>query len=67
MGIIFTRPSYQGILNKKETFQDLVRICHNHQASVIVDEAHGGHLRFLGKGSIISGKRKLFLYCIIMC
>jgi arginine/lysine/ornithine decarboxylase len=49
MGLILTRPSYQGVLTHSKIFEELVSTCHQHNIPVVADEAHGAHLRFLPK------------------
>mmetsp|Transcript_21668 Transcript_21668/g.31085 ORF Transcript_21668/g.31085 Transcript_21668/m.31085 type:complete len:413 (-) Transcript_21668:246-1484(-) len=46
-GLILTRPTYQGVLSNSKTLTSIISLCHSHNIPVIVDEAHGAHLRFL--------------------
>lgn len=41
--LIFTSPTYDGVLSDVEA---ICRIAHDHNVSVLVDEAHGAHLGF---------------------
>ncbi|HVT29690.1 MAG TPA: aminotransferase class I/II-fold pyridoxal phosphate-dependent enzyme [Lacipirellulaceae bacterium] len=42
--VLLTRPSYYGIARKLD---DVADVCHARGLPLIVDEAHGGHFRFL--------------------
>ena len=42
-GVFLTSPSYYGIC---QPLAELAVICHRYQVPLLVDEAHGGHLRF---------------------
>ena len=46
-GILITRPSYHGIAMDTTSFKSLIEISHAYGVPVIVDEAHGAHLRLL--------------------
>jgi len=46
-GLLLTRPSYQGLLTKPSAFAEIVNLAHRNGVPVVVDEAHGSHLRFL--------------------
>ena len=47
-GIVLTRPSYHGIALSSNELKRIVDLAHNkYGVPVIVDEAHGAHLRFL--------------------
>lgn len=54
-GLIVTRPSYQGLATTSKTFTDIIQLCHSKGIPVIVDEAHGSHLRFLEDGTLGDG------------
>ncbi|MCR5108146.1 MAG: aminotransferase class I/II-fold pyridoxal phosphate-dependent enzyme [Lachnospiraceae bacterium] len=41
--VVITSPTYEGYLSDTES---LSRICHDHGIPLLVDEAHGAHLRF---------------------
>ena len=41
--------------------KEIVRLCHSKNVPVIVDEAHGSHLRFLGRPDML-GKMGNALY-----
>jgi lysine decarboxylase len=45
--VLLTRPSYYGLARD---LGDIVPLCRSRQTPLIVDEAHGGHFRFLPKG-----------------
>lgn len=42
-----TRPTYQGLLLSSSKLHDIITLCHDNNIPVIIDEAHGSHLRFL--------------------
>ena len=46
--VLLTRPSYYGVARD---LSDVASVCHARGVPLIVDEAHGGHLRFLPKGA----------------
>jgi arginine decarboxylase len=46
--VLLTRPSYYGLTRELE---ELAAVCHARGVPLIVDEAHGAHLRFLPPGS----------------
>lgn len=46
-GVLITRPSYQGVGCNSSALRELVDLCHSRGVPLIVDEAHGSHLRFL--------------------
>ena len=46
-GLVLTRPTYQGLVLPAEVLQAVCALCHSHGVPVLVDEAHGGHLRLL--------------------
>lgn len=54
MAILITRPSYQGIMISSLALKALVHQLHMRGVAVIVDEAHGAHLPFLGSLSMAS-------------
>jgi arginine decarboxylase len=45
--LLVTRPSYYGVARELTSIAD---VCHARAVPLIVDEAHGGHLKFLPKG-----------------
>jgi 1,4-alpha-glucan branching enzyme len=45
--VVLTQPSYQGIYSSQEELTNFVDLCHKNKILVIVDEAHGSHLKFL--------------------
>lgn len=45
--VLLTRPTYQGILCSTQRLRDISALCHARGVPLIVDEAHGSHLRFL--------------------
>lgn len=45
--VLLTRPTYQGVLMNGDAMRRIISYCHSKKIPVIVDEAHGGHLRFL--------------------
>ncbi len=52
--MVFTRPTYQGVYNGKAALASQIEICHLHGVPVLVDEAHGAHLRFVdGQGDCL--------------
>lgn len=55
MGLVLTRPSYQGVMMSSTELKDLVSLCHQQGVPVLVDEAHGAHLRFLPSRYNIKG------------
>lgn len=56
-GVLLTRPSYQGVMCSSARLKEIVQLCHSKSVPVIVDEAHGSHLRFLGRPDML-GKVK---------
>jgi arginine decarboxylase len=49
--LLVTRPSYYGVARELKSVAD---VCHLRGVPLIVDEAHGGHLKFLPGGGPIS-------------
>ena len=47
--LILTRPSYQGVMSSSADLSKVVSLCHQHSIPVIIDEAHGSHLKFLNR------------------
>ena len=45
--MVLTRPSYQGAMTSPAKFRSIISLCHSANIPVIVDEAHGAHIRFL--------------------
>ena len=41
--VVITSPAYDGVVSD---IASIARVCHEHKAVLIVDEAHGAHLRF---------------------
>lgn len=52
-GVLLTRPSYQGVMCSSSRLKEIVKLCHSKNVPVIVDEAHGSHLRFLGRPDML--------------
>ena len=50
-GMVITRPTYQGVMMSPTDLEALAAVLHKHQVPLLVDEAHGSHIRFLGDGS----------------
>jgi len=46
-GLLITRPSYQGVTCNTNTLKDIINLCKLNSIPVIIDEAHGSHLKFL--------------------
>jgi lysine decarboxylase len=46
--MLLTRPSYYGLARE---LARIAEVCHTREIPLIVDEAHGGHLRFLPEGA----------------
>ena len=46
-GCVIVSPTYEGVISNVKEISD---ICHKKNIPLIVDEAHGGHLWFLGHG-----------------
>jgi arginine/lysine/ornithine decarboxylase len=63
--VLLTRPSYQGVMCSSSTLRDIARLCHSKGVPLIVDEAHGSHLRFLKRPEQL-GKAEHFLYETIL-
>jgi arginine/lysine/ornithine decarboxylase len=51
-GFLLTRPSYQGVMCSSADLRQIVTLCHSKGVPVIVDEAHGSHLRFLERSEL---------------
>ena len=51
-GLLLTRPSYQGVMCSSFKLKQIIALCHSRGVPVIVDEAHGSHLRFLGRSDM---------------
>jgi arginine decarboxylase len=49
--MLLTRPSYYGLARE---LTRVAEVCHSREVPLIVDEAHGGHLRFLPEGAPMS-------------
>jgi len=52
-GVLLTRPSYQGVLSNAAALREVAQLCHARGVPLVVDEAHGSHLRFLGRPDIV--------------
>ncbi|MFQ6804018.1 MAG: aminotransferase class I/II-fold pyridoxal phosphate-dependent enzyme [Lachnospiraceae bacterium] len=53
--VFLVSPTYYGVLSN---IREIARICHEHDALLLVDEAHGAHLYFGGgmpRGAILEG------------
>lgn len=61
MGLVLTRPSYQGVLLHSDILRQLIQDCHQQLIPVLVDEAHGAHLRFLPEQYQIAGNAQSLL------
>ncbi len=48
--VVITSPTYEGVLSD---IRSIAGICHSHNIPLIVDEAHGAHLKFLKIGGDI--------------
>ena len=46
--MLLTRPSYYGLARE---LTRIAEVCHEREVPLIVDEAHGGHMRFLPEGA----------------
>jgi len=46
-GVLVTRPTYSGAVMPSHDLSEIVRVAHSQGVPVVVDEAHGAHLRFL--------------------
>lgn len=46
-GLVLTRPTYQGVVLNAEALKTVCALCHSYSVPVLVDEAHGAHLRLL--------------------
>ncbi len=53
--MLLTRPTYQGLLSSTELLRQTAALCHAHGVPLIIDEAHGSHLRFLSDDSMLDG------------
>lgn len=45
-GVLITRPNYYGVCSD---IKEIVEIVHKHNKALMVDEAHGAHLKFSGR------------------
>ena len=52
-GMVLTRPTYQGVMLGSARLRALADVLHRFGVPLLVDEAHGGHLRFLPAGAEI--------------
>ena len=53
--VIITSPTYEGVISD---IKEIVKICHNKNIPVLVDEAHGAHLNlspFFTNGAVMAG------------
>lgn len=51
-GVLLTRPTYQGLTLSAEAMKRIVDLCHSFSVPVIIDEAHGSHLKFLNDSTL---------------
>lgn len=51
-GLLLTRPSYQGVALSSSQLRRVVELAHAYSVPVLVDEAHGAHLRFLARDDL---------------
>jgi arginine decarboxylase len=51
-GLLLTRPSYQGIALSSSQLRKVIKLAHAHCVPVLIDEAHGAHLRFLARDDL---------------
>lgn len=66
--MVFTRPTYQGVYNGKAALASQIEICHLHGVPVLVDEAHGAHLRFVdGQGDCLDHRLNSPLSFVFRC
>lgn len=49
--VVLTSPTYEGIISD---IKGIVEICHKNKIPVLVDEAHGAHLKFMNKTKELS-------------
>ena len=49
--VVLTSPTYEGIISD---IKEIVKICHENKIPVLVDEAHGAHLKFMNKTKELS-------------
>ena len=49
--VVLTSPTYEGIISN---IKEIVKICHENKIPVLVDEAHGAHLKFMNKTKELS-------------
>ena len=52
-GLLLTRPSYNGVLSSTTQLKRIVSLARSHGVPVIVDEAHGSHLRFTNRSDLL--------------
>ena len=52
-GVLLTRPSYQGVLSSAAALREVAQLCRARGVPLVVDEAHGSHLRFLGRPEVV--------------
>jgi lysine decarboxylase len=60
-GLLLTRPTYQGVACVTGRLKEVVELCHSKGVPIIVDEAHGSHLRFLDN-DLLQGAQQLAKY-----
>ena len=65
-GVLLTRPTYQGVLTTTVELKRIIDLCHRYSVPVIIDEAHGSHLRFLPTTNDVtySGNCHIYLFDI---
>ena len=49
--VVLTSPTYEGIISN---IKEIVKICHENKIPVLIDEAHGAHLKFMNKTKELS-------------
>lgn len=54
-GLLLTRPTYQGLALNSIALKKITDLCHMHSIPVVIDEAHGSHLKFLNDKDLLDG------------
>jgi lysine decarboxylase len=52
-GVLITRPTYQGLACSTLQLAQLASVCHANGIPLVIDEAHGSHLRFIEKPHLL--------------